>query len=57
MHCVPRPLSISNPVRLRFDDFELDEANAGCCAAERPSRSRLPRAACCARWRASRARC
>ena len=25
---VPRPLSISNPVRLRFDDFELDEANA-----------------------------
>ena len=27
-HRVPRPLSISNPVRLRFDDFELDEANA-----------------------------
>jgi DNA-binding winged helix-turn-helix (wHTH) protein len=25
---VPRPLSISHPVRLRFDDFELDEANA-----------------------------
>jgi len=25
---VPRPLSISDPIRLRFDDFELDEANA-----------------------------
>ncbi|MGZ5272256.1 MAG: AAA family ATPase [Ramlibacter sp.] len=25
---MPRPLSISNPIRLRFDDFELDEANA-----------------------------
>jgi len=25
---VPRPLSTSNPVRLRFDEFELDEANA-----------------------------
>lgn len=25
---MPRPLSISHPVRLRFDDFELDEANA-----------------------------
>ena len=25
---MPRPLSISNPLRLRFDDFELDEANA-----------------------------
>ncbi|WP_280155008.1 AAA family ATPase [Piscinibacter sp. XHJ-5] len=25
---MPRPLSTSNPVRLRFDDFELDEANA-----------------------------
>jgi DNA-binding winged helix-turn-helix (wHTH) protein/tetratricopeptide (TPR) repeat protein len=25
---VPRSLSISDPIRLRFDDFELDEANA-----------------------------
>ncbi|HWH84259.1 MAG TPA: AAA family ATPase [Burkholderiaceae bacterium] len=25
---MPRSLSISNPIRLRFDDFELDEANA-----------------------------
>ena len=25
---VPRPLSNSTPLRLRFDDFELDEANA-----------------------------
>ena len=25
---MPSPLSISNPIRLLFDDFELDEANA-----------------------------
>ena len=25
---MPRSLSTSDPVRLRFDDFELDEANA-----------------------------
>ena len=25
---MPRPLSNSNPIRLRFDEFELDEANA-----------------------------
>ncbi len=42
-----------NPVRVRFDAFELDEAMPFCCATERPSLSRRSLSQCFAHWRAT----
>jgi hypothetical protein len=54
--CVPASPPITNPARLRFDEFELDEANARLMGAGKRLRSRLRRSTSCAPWPDSPAR-